>query len=340
MPTNPARTRPLVARPGARFACFGDGLCCTDIHALGPVTKAEKNALPLLPDDALVMHEGIGALVLRTVAGHCAQLGPDGCRLHAQGGALAKPASCRRFPFGLTATPLGGRITTEHRCPCRSLGERPPLDPKEAEASLRGSGGKLKADRRVGERLRLEGRRTTTYARYLALEAALLEALAAASDPLEALETEAFPELDGMHYADVAHHLRAGIDGTKTSTALAFAGDVILGYVEERRLPLRDRPWRVPFDRAEARSKPAKKESVLADFLADEVFALRWSETTSFRGMKQDLATRGLIASIVCSRLERTGVRPDRAMAEGVMIAELLGLSGPWSMVLAAFDRR
>src|SRR5260370_891972 len=36
-----AKVRPLLLREGARYACFGDGLCCTDMHALGPLTRSE-----------------------------------------------------------------------------------------------------------------------------------------------------------------------------------------------------------------------------------------------------------------------------------------------------------
>ena len=35
------QVRPLTVRPGARYTCFGDGLCCTNIHGLGPLTKKE-----------------------------------------------------------------------------------------------------------------------------------------------------------------------------------------------------------------------------------------------------------------------------------------------------------
>lgn len=329
------RTRPLATRPDARFACFGDGLCCTDIHALGPVSRAERRALPLLPGDALVMHSGIGALVLRTEAGRCAQLDANGCRIHARGGSEAKPTSCRRFPYGLVATPLGGRITTEHRCPCRTMGERPPIDAGDAEASLRGPGGRLRADRRIGPRIRLERRRSVSFARYVVHETALLDALRNAEDPLEALGVEPFSELDGIRYEDVAHHLRASIDGTRTGTALAFAGDILLAYVEERRIPLRDRPWKDSFDRAEARSTPSDPKAMLADFMADEIYALRWAERTSLLGARRELATRARVATIVASRLQHAGARGDRAMAEGVMIAEMLGLSGAWMMVVA-----
>ena len=37
--STPSKPRPLIVRPGARFACAGDGLCCTDLHALGPLTR-------------------------------------------------------------------------------------------------------------------------------------------------------------------------------------------------------------------------------------------------------------------------------------------------------------
>ena len=39
------KVRPLIPRPGARYTCFGDGLCCTDIHGIGPLTKKEVAGL-------------------------------------------------------------------------------------------------------------------------------------------------------------------------------------------------------------------------------------------------------------------------------------------------------
>ena len=67
--------------------------------------------------------------MLNTAAdGGCVFLMADQrCSVHAQLGAEAKPDGCRRFPLGLAATPNGGRITTDHRCPCRTMGDRPEI---------------------------------------------------------------------------------------------------------------------------------------------------------------------------------------------------------------------
>ena len=122
--------QPLLARRGAHYTCFGDGLCCTDLHGLGPLTKKEVKALKLVSPGVIEppSEEGFDEPMLRTRGdGGCLFLGPDRCYLHAALGAEAKPAGCRRFPLGLTATPDGGRVTTRHRCPCRTLGRRPLL---------------------------------------------------------------------------------------------------------------------------------------------------------------------------------------------------------------------
>ena len=133
------KTRPLLVRPGARYACFGDGLCCTDIHGLGPLTRREVTAIRRIDSGAAPYSELFEDHMLRTAAdGGCVFLMADRrCALHAEHGPEAKPDGCRRFPLGLVATPSGGRITTEHRCPCPTLGDRPPLDASAAEVFRR-----------------------------------------------------------------------------------------------------------------------------------------------------------------------------------------------------------
>src|SRR5258708_5447875 len=127
-----AKVRPLLLREGARYACFGDGLCCTDMHALGPLTRSE---VVQLRSHAVERNEHLRAPVLRTAAGRCVFLEDDGCAIHRAKGEGAKPSSCRGFPYRLIATPQGGRVVTEHRCPCRTLGDRPPIDRADAERS-------------------------------------------------------------------------------------------------------------------------------------------------------------------------------------------------------------
>src|SRR5687767_1065445 len=51
------RSRPLLVREGAHYDCFGDGTCCTDIHALGPVTRTEQRAVELLEPGSLIRHK-------------------------------------------------------------------------------------------------------------------------------------------------------------------------------------------------------------------------------------------------------------------------------------------
>ena len=64
------KLRPLTPRPGARYTCFGDGLCCTDIHAIGPLTNVAM-AIRLEPDFA-------GAVEQMVIMGGAVALFSDG----------------------------------------------------------------------------------------------------------------------------------------------------------------------------------------------------------------------------------------------------------------------
>ena len=61
-----SRVRPLIVRPGARYRCFGDGLCCTDLHLLGPLTKREVVRLKTMSEEIVVWNAQLEAPVLRT----------------------------------------------------------------------------------------------------------------------------------------------------------------------------------------------------------------------------------------------------------------------------------
>ena len=131
------KVRPLLARPGARYTCFGDGLCCTDIHGIGPLTKKEVGEMRRIYRPSAGWNDDHDDYMLNTAAdGGCLFLMSDQrCSVHAQLGPEAKPDGCRRFPLGLAATPVGGRITTDHRCPCRTMGDRPEIRPDDVEPS-------------------------------------------------------------------------------------------------------------------------------------------------------------------------------------------------------------
>lgn len=343
MPT-PTHIRPLRVRKGARFTCAGDGLCCTDVHAIGPLSRKEVNTLRcIVPEVALYMPE-VRAHVLETRRdGGCIFLGEGRCELHAALGPQGKPKSCRRFPFGLVATPSGGRITTDHRCPCRTMGNRPAIDPEEAAQTIRGERKTLRADRSVVTTIPLEKRRRVSFARYEAIEAALLDRLLDLEDPLDVLEAKPFPELAWSSWTQIAYEmLECGSHNEATvgqksrfETAFVWFGSAILHHTEGFRSPRLPRPWSDAFDRAEARTETAERpKAILADFLADEIWNLKWIDSGSFAHCRTELATRVAVGSILEKRLRRAGARPDRAAAETVTILDLVGTSDFWAEVV------
>lgn len=333
----------MYGRPGARFACAGDGLCCTDLHALGPLSRDEVVQLRRYASDASVHNESIGAKVLRTTEkGWCRFFDPSatGCSLHAAHGQEAKPSSCRRFPYRLIATPLGGRVTTEHRCPCRTLGDRPPLDLGDAERSLT-TNGRLSADARAPARIALDRGRRVTFSDYVSIEAELLARLEGGEALETVLDSDAFPTLERVTWRDVGHLFRSRLDGTACSVALAWFGDMLLAREGHELRALRERPWSFAFDRAEARtSRPATSGTVLADWVADAIFGLDWIERGTFRAARADLATRISVARDIVERLCAAGVREDRAAAEAVSIVELAGASPLFRGVVAGMQLR
>ena len=341
--SEPSRVRPLIVRPGARYRCFGDGLCCTDLHLLGPLTQREVVRLRVMSDEIVVWNAQLEAPVLRTTdRGGCVFLLDSGCALHAELGARSKPGGCRRFPYRLVATPVGGRVVTEHRCPCRTLGDRPPIDLADAEESLRDEGGRLQADTRVPHRLKRTRKLRMTFHSYAALEADWIARILAGEDPLDVLDAEVLSPLPDVSWIDVAHNLRARIDGSACGDALAWFGDVLLSLADPKfkTRTVRNRPWAPAFDRAEARSPAVQSaESVLADWLVDALWSLDWVLVGSLEAGRCELGTRWVVAREITARLRALGVRPDRAAAEAVSIVEIAGASGVWGSVVREIDR-
>ncbi|GAC1351075.1 MAG: hypothetical protein NVSMB1_00660 [Polyangiales bacterium] len=343
-----AKVRPLIFRPGARYTCFGDGLCCTDLHALGPLTRSEVVQLRCLEPPGgerprVVHNEHLQAKVLRTtIEGACVYRQTSGCAIHALHGALSKPESCRRFPYRLVATEAGGRVVTEHRCPCRTLGDRRPLDLADAEASLRvGAHGtaRLEVDATVHGDVPLTAAVRVPFAEYCAIEGAMLGQLTEGEDLLQVLACEGFVSLETASWTDVGHLFRSRLDGTACSVALAWFGDALLerGGVAVR--GMRDRPWSPAFDRAEARTPMVESSSsIIADWLADGIFGLDWCSRGSFDLARAELATRVTMARSIATTLRSAGVREDRAAAEAVTIVELAGASPLWESVVRSMS--
>lgn len=327
---------PVRVRDGAAYQCFGDGLCCTDIHGLGPMTLVELRTVKKIDKAGAAYDDDFEDYMLRTVAdGGCHFLLPNQwCSIHANQGPLHKPHGCQKFPWGFTATPTGGRVHTEHRCPCRTLGDRPLLTAERALESLRERDGSLDSDCDI-DSVKLDSRRTIPFRRWEALEAPILSALANGVDPADALSATPFPKLSGSTWPKVADEFIGARDGSRFGFALAWFGDTILHLVQGKspREPMR--PWSEAFDRAEARSPtPRTPREVLNDFVADHLYAVKWAGDVGYAKFAAEMATRVAIAESVASRLMARGLRPDRAMAEAVMIVEIVGASEHWETLV------
>jgi hypothetical protein len=338
-----ARVEPLIARTGAHYTCFGDGLCCTDLHGLGPLTKKEVVALSLVSPEVIEppSDEGFDEPMLRTRSdGGCLFLGPDRCYLHAALGPEAKPAGCRRFPLGLAATPDGGRVTTRHRCPCRTLGRRPLLVADDAAPSLVDKKGRLQADREIGSKIRLTKKKKVSFEEWTKIEEDLLTRLAAGESPVSVLDAKPFPKLHRSSWKLEAQEMMDdGADDTRFGSALAWFAQSIRGLNGMKRKRIDDLAWGEAFDRAEARSPESDKPAaIVADWIADEIWALEWAEDDTFAVGRADLATRYAICEDIRSRLEKRGRRPDRAAAEAVAVVDLVGDSEFWSDIRAKME--
>jgi hypothetical protein len=344
------RPHALLARPGARFTCHGDGLCCTDIHQLGPVTRDERRALE---EAAPGTTTRLGPLrLLRIVSapesGGCTFLGPAmQCRVHAS---PARPRTCHRFPYLVTHTPDGPRLATDHRCPCRTLGERAPLDPQAAREALGDRAGRLSADRRVEGKIPLGARSRVGWARYRALEADLLEALATASGQRTVeslLGVEGMPELSIGTWEQVGIDLAQEPRASRWGECFRMFGKTLawLACPEDerpRRLVFAPRLWQASFDRAEARTAfdPNRADDLLeamyADFVADFVWGLEWVHWCSLAQLKRELAMRLRVARTFARALVLGGARPDRACAESIAMIEVVGVSPAWIGIVSA----
>jgi Fe-S-cluster containining protein len=328
------QVRPLLVRDGARFTCSGDGLCCTDVHLLGPVSKRERAPIEAIATHAVVRGKQLTVLTPQA-NGHCVFLSAEsGCAIYDTG---AKPKSCHRFPFTLAATPEGGRVGTDHRCPCRTMGERAEIRPETTAELLTDSAGRLWADRRIEPRIALSHQRVVSFARYRQLEESLLASLARGELLAVVGDGVLPPRADGL-WESVANELDQP-DEYPTRWSLmqqAFARGlraVLRGGPVE---PF-ERPWAESFERAEKRSREVRDPAVmLADWIADVIWSLEWSASFTLSQTRVELGARARIARLLAAHLEaRAGARRDTAMAEAIAIVEVSGLADAWMSAVA-----
>ncbi|HET6583889.1 MAG TPA: hypothetical protein VFG69_10580 [Nannocystaceae bacterium] len=121
--------RPVVAMPGVRVRCEGEGGCCRayasivfmpeDVHAAAfavPAIEIGESATTFLP-----VH-GSAPTVVRAVGlvdGACAYLDADGrCSIHARVGFASKPLGCRWYPARVRDDGTELRVAPAIECLC------------------------------------------------------------------------------------------------------------------------------------------------------------------------------------------------------------------------------
>lgn len=342
--TSGPRREPLLLRTGARFSCVGDGLCCSDIHAVGPLNDEDVAFVSTISEEAIDRHEDENAAVLmmRSDTGTCVFWSEGGCALHAQLGPDMKPSPCIQFPYSLTATPTGGRITTQHRCPCRTLGERAPLAIEAARACLLDGNGELKPDHAIEDSVAWSQQESIPFAEYETREAAVIDSLLEGKGLRGALDADPFPRLDQRTWIDVAEELQGFRGPSRVAGAARWFGDAIGYLVDRRDRTEEERPWASAFDRAQQRIvTPEPPNCVFGDWLADEIWALRWTPFGSFAKARAELATRLAVARCIAGWLDISDtVRDNVSAAEAVMIVDVIGATDSWEVAQEAIVDR
>ncbi len=337
-----AKLTPLRAREGARFRCVADGFCCGDIHFVGPLAEVDVARVETFLPESTHYDAERRRHLMKMVDGHCVFLRRDGrCSIHADHGFEAKPRLCRTYPFALTATPEGGRISTAHRCPCRTMGTRDLIDPREVARTLRGDDGRLRAQTEVGARIALAERTECSFATYRAMETTLLARLSAGEDVFSVLGVEnALPRLGDRDWEGVAHaFIATGVDDTRAATAVRWFGTAIAAATLDGEVAGVDRPWKDAFERAQARSDIERTaDSLYGDWLADEIWSLHWVGAWDFERARRDWQACLRMMSAITSGLTRAGHRADRAAAEAIMVVELASSMPLWVDVVRAID--
>lgn len=331
-------SRPLLVRPGARFRCVGDGLCCSDIHALGPLTRREAREMKALDAGSVEHNDDAEGLCMATSEhGQCKFMQGGLCSVHATLGPEKKPMSCRRFPYGLICTPDGGRVTTEHRCSCRTLGHRPELDLNDAEPSLRDQAGRLVIDQELPARIPLTSTHRVIWKFYTELERALLVRLADGERAEDVLDSHPLSKLSERTWAVHAAEHFCLVDASNGGVALGYFGDALLHLATGHFPPQRPRPWAAHFDRAMARcgATIADPERMYNDWISDEIWMFRWLPWGAFDRGRSEMATRLCIARTLQQWFEAKGLRADQATAEAIMIVDIATASTEWPHAVA-----
>jgi Fe-S-cluster containining protein len=333
----------MLVRPGARFTCHADGLCCSDIHVLGPIDEAELVPLRPLGHKIVGRDASVAGWAFRVAeTGACPFLEPDNlCRVHATRGPQVKPATCRLFPFYLVGTPAGVRVSTSHRCTCRSVGARAPLDAARVRAEIGVADDQLPVAWSAPARVALDAERDVSFAEWTTREARLLEALNAGAGLPALIGAPPLPTLRNDSWEKVASRFCRPADASGFEQAKAWIGEAIRAHVAGTAIAERPRPWARFLPRVAARStRDDGRDAMLSDWLADELWGLGWARWGSFEQARMDFSTRAAIVTALEAAFARLGTAPPIATAEAILVVDAVVHSPHWDAVARALPRR
>jgi len=216
-----------------------------------------------------------------------------------------------------------------------------PVSVDAARSCLGGDGG-LKPEHAVEEPIAWSRSESIPFVEYERRESAVIESLVDGQGLGRTLAAEPFPKLDGRAWTEVSDELRDFYGPSRVAAAARWFGDA-LGYLIDRREPTeRDRPWAFSFDRAQRRIvTPEQPNRVFGDWLADEVWGLRWTPFGSFAKARAELATRLAVARRIAGWLDISNPTSDNvSAAEAVMIVDVIGSTDSWESVHHAIEER
>jgi hypothetical protein len=200
------------------------------------------------------------------------------------------------------------------------------------------SNGELKPEHAVLDEVAWSASELISFAEYAEREARMIDALLAGKGLSTVLSAQPFPELDSMTWAEVADDLLDFGGPSRAAFASRWFGDAIGFLVERRERTESGRPWADSFERAAERVvDPVPPNQVFGDWLADEVWSMRWTRFGTFARARTELATRLAIARRIAGWLDISSPKSDNiSAAEAVMIVDVIGTSDPWERVQEA----
>jgi hypothetical protein len=200
------------------------------------------------------------------------------------------------------------------------------------------SSGELKPEHAVFDEVAWSSSESLSFAEYAEREAGLIDALIEGKNLMAVLDAEPFPTLSGMTWSEAADELLDFHGPSRASAASRWLGDAIGFLVGRRERTEHTRPWADFFEKAGERVvDPVSPNKVFGDWLADEIWSMRWARFGSLARARVELATRLAIARRIAGWLDVSTPKQDNiSAAEAVMIVDVIGTSDPWERVQEA----